>query len=180
MTKTIIFVLIGLFVCLVGFMIVDPNVSIGSTLFGTSESIDLASVNISVGITGQVTNVGTYVLKKGDTMSTLIEMAGGVTTYADSKCYFEDYEIEDGCSYYIASTNLTGDACSTTGITKVNINEATQEELMGVSGIGSTTSASIISYRDANGDFRCLENITNVSGIGKATFEKIKNYICLA
>ncbi len=178
MGKTIIFVLIGLFVCLVGFLAIDPNVTFSSGLFGTTQT--LTSTNISVSITGQVVNSGTYVLESGDTMSSLIEMAGGVTTYADTRCYFLDYEIEDGASYYIASTNVTGDVCSTETITKVNINEASQEELMTISSIGSSSSAAIISYREENGDFRCLENITKVSGIGKATFEKIKDKICLA
>ena len=179
MGKTIITVLVVLFVCLIGFMVIDPNVNFGSNIIGGNLN-NITSETITVGISGQVQNAGTYIMQSGDTMSTLIDTAGGLTTLADDKCFFLDYEIEDGCTYYIASTNDTGDICSTNYVVKVNINTATLEELMSISGFGSVTSQSVIDYRNQNGEYRCLENIMNVSGIGKSTFEKIKDYICLA
>lgn len=178
MAKTIISVLAVLFVCLIGFMIIDPSVQLGATLGGGGGSP--TTLKISVGITGSIMNQGTYVLESGDTLSTLIDTAGGLTSLADEKCFFLDYEVEDGCTYFIASKNDSGDICSDNYVDKVNINSAELEDLMSVSGIGSVSGQSIIDYREANGEFRCLENITKVNGIGKTTFEKIKNYICLA
>jgi len=59
----------------------------------------------------------------------------------------------------------------------VNINTATLEELDGLPGIGPTTAQKIIDYRSENGPFSVIEDIMNVSGIGPATFEDIKDLI---
>ncbi len=60
---------------------------------------------------------------------------------------------------------------------KVNINTATQEELMQLEGIGSAYAQKIIEYREANGPFQKPEDIMNVKGVGEATFEKNKDRI---
>lgn len=60
---------------------------------------------------------------------------------------------------------------------KVNINKATLEELLTISGIGESKAKSIIEYRIQNGEFKQIEDIMDVSGIGEALYEKIKNYI---
>ena len=48
---------------------------------------------------------------------------------------------------------------------------------MTVEGIGESKADSIIKYREENGNFKTIEDIKNVSGIGELLFEKIKNYI---
>lgn len=58
----------------------------------------------------------------------------------------------------------------------ININTATLDELMNISGIGKTKALSIIEYRKDN-VFTKIEDIKNVSGIGESTFESIKNNI---
>lgn len=60
---------------------------------------------------------------------------------------------------------------------KININTATAEELILLSGIGEARAADIITYREQNGGFRQIEDIMNVSGIGESTFEEIKERI---
>lgn len=60
---------------------------------------------------------------------------------------------------------------------KVNINTATQAQLETLSGIGPSTAAKIIAYREENGKFTKIEDIKNVSGIGESKFEKIKDDI---
>ncbi len=62
---------------------------------------------------------------------------------------------------------------------KVSINTATKEELMTLSGVGESKANAIISYRQDNGNFNTLEDIKNVSGIGDALYEKIKDNISL-
>lgn len=62
---------------------------------------------------------------------------------------------------------------------KININKATQAELETLSGIGASTALKIINYRKENGNFSDIEEIKNVSGIGDAKFNSIKDSICV-
>ena len=60
---------------------------------------------------------------------------------------------------------------------KVNINTATQTELETLPGIGPSTSAKIIEFREKNGKFKSIEDLKNVSGIGDVKFDNIKDKI---
>ena len=60
---------------------------------------------------------------------------------------------------------------------KININTANEEELTTLNGIGTSKAKSIIEYRNNNGLFNSIEDIKNVSGLGDALFEKIKDSI---
>ena len=60
---------------------------------------------------------------------------------------------------------------------KININTASKDQLMLLSGIGETYAQRIIDYRTENGNFKEIEEIMNVSGIGEKKFEKIKDRI---
>lgn len=61
----------------------------------------------------------------------------------------------------------------------VSINTATSEQLQTLSGVGESKALAIIKYREENGPFNSIEEIKNVSGIGDALFEKIKDSITL-
>lgn len=61
----------------------------------------------------------------------------------------------------------------------ISLNRATKDELMTLSGIGESKAKSIISYRTENGNFKSIEEIKNVKGIGDSIFEKIKDSITL-
>lgn len=62
---------------------------------------------------------------------------------------------------------------------KVNLNTATLEELQTLSGIGISKAQAIIKYRDEHGSFKTIEEIQEVTGIGTALYEKIKNDITI-
>ena len=50
-----------------------------------------------------------------------------------------------------------------------------ESELQTVSGIGQKRAQDIIAYRDANGPFRSVDDLKNVSGIGEKTLEKLRD-----
>ena len=56
----------------------------------------------------------------------------------------------------------------------ININTAPASELKG---IGEVKAAAIVEYRRINGNFKTVQDIMNVSGIGEKTFEKIRSQI---
>lgn len=59
----------------------------------------------------------------------------------------------------------------------ININTAPASELVKLKGIGEVKAAAIVEYRRTNGNFKTVQDIMNVSGIGEKTFEKIRGQI---
>lgn len=179
MVKVFAAVLVTTVVMIIIFQFIDPSVS--SPIAGGSASTTLVSSgnSLSVAISGEVTRPGTYILEPNTTLGDLISLASGVTSNADDAAYDTSYLLEDSMSFYIAPKYNNSDVCSMDPITKVNINADDEETLQTVSGIGSTVAKSIVSYRTSKSKFGRIEDIKKVSGIGNATFEKIKNYIRL-
>lgn len=58
----------------------------------------------------------------------------------------------------------------------LNINTASQEELMTLPGIGEVLAQRIIAYRSDHGPFTRLSDLTLVEGIGLEILEKIADY----
>lgn len=62
---------------------------------------------------------------------------------------------------------------------KININTASIEELDKLPGVGEATANKIVNHRKENGDFKNIEEIKNVNGIGDKKFENMKDLICV-
>ena len=60
---------------------------------------------------------------------------------------------------------------------RININTASQKDLTSLPGIGDTKAAAILADRTENGFYEAPEDLKRVSGIGDATFEKLKDRI---
>jgi competence protein ComEA len=56
----------------------------------------------------------------------------------------------------------------------VNINTASASEMTTLPGIGAKTAARIVEYRQKNGQFKKVEELMNVRGIGEKNFLKLK------
>ena len=56
----------------------------------------------------------------------------------------------------------------------VNLNTATKEELVAVSGIGPARAQAILDYRTQHGGFKSVEELKDVKGIGARRYEKLK------
>lgn len=78
-----------------------------------------------------------------------------------------------------SGTGTSGAAGSgqSAGTQTVNINTADAALLETLPGIGSTKAAAIVAYREQNGAFGTIEDLKKVSGIGDATFDKMKDRI---
>lgn len=98
-----------------------------------------------------------------------------VIKVVDNECVCPNIQ-NDGC----INDEITGNIGSDNDIEEnktININIATQDELMTITGIGEAKANAIIEYRKEHGKFDTIEDIMNVSGIGESLFAKIKNYI---
>ena len=56
--------------------------------------------------------------------------------------------------------------------TSININRATEAELVALNGVGSSKAQAIILYREMFGGFKTVDELTKVKGIGAKTVEK--------
>ncbi len=59
----------------------------------------------------------------------------------------------------------------------VNVNKATLEELVKVRGIGPVMAKRILEYRDKNGAFKSIDDLTQVQGIGGNKLQRIKDQV---
>ena len=62
-------------------------------------------------------------------------------------------------------------------VTSIDINNATQDQLAMLTGIGPAKAAAIVEYREANGPFSSVDDLAKVSGIGPATVEKNRHLL---
>ena len=63
------------------------------------------------------------------------------------------------------------------GSDTININTASVEELTQLQKVGQKTAENIVAYRDANGPFKTVDDLTNVKGIGEKILELNKDRI---
>ena len=92
----------------------------------------------------------------------------------------ESYQIDESTKNNISiitSSNSDEAPSQDTTSKLININTASAQELTSLPGIGETKANNIVSYRTENGYFKTIEDLKNVSGIGDATFEQLKDYI---
>jgi competence protein ComEA len=66
-------------------------------------------------------------------------------------------------------------ALSGIALATVNINTATKEELTSIKGIGDKRARDIIDYRKKNGDFKSIDDLEKVPGIGPGTMKQIRS-----
>ena len=151
---------------------------------------------VSVYICGEVNNPGVYEVEAGSILNDVVMMAGGLTPQAASETIDLVYTIDANVSVYIPAQGqesvdseyirapeqtLWGNNAEDSGpdaASMVNINSASREQLMTLPGIGEVTADAIIEYREQN-PFARIEDIMNVSGIGEAKFNSIRDFICV-
>jgi competence protein ComEA len=139
-----------------------------------------------VHVDGAVLQPGVYTFEPGSRVADAIEAAGGLSPDADTQRINLAAYLTDGVHITVPQvatpqpTNLDGSPGNypTAAPTfPININSAALQELEFLPGIGSVKAQSIIDYREQNGPFESIEEILNVTGIGPATFEQIKDLI---
>ena len=151
---------------------------------------------IAIHIIGEVKKEGIVYLEKGSRIVDAIKEAGGATKEADLSQINLAYELQDGQKIYIPNKNekiseyitrssgnnviIEGNNSSvqTEGKeNKVNINTANLNELDSLPGIGPSLAKRIIEYREENGNFKSIEELQNVKGIGDAKYSDIKDNV---
>ena len=162
------------------------------------EKENISNKEITVYVSGEVNKSGVVTLKEGDRLAVAVEKLGGTTKKADLNNINLAIRVKDEEHYIIpkigeAQQEDLKDVNNTKDIenaeiknentakdsSKININTATLEELDKLPGVGEATANKIISHREENGQFKTIEDIKNVNGIGDKKFEKMKELICV-
>lgn len=148
-------------------------------------------VKMYVDIKGAVKLPGMYEVTSDMRVLNVIDMAGGLKETADDSQVNFSQRIEDQMVIYIpvegeelSETVIAGTNSNTANISKdedgkVNLNQATKEELMTLSGVGEKKAEKIIEYREENGSFKTIEDLKNVNGFGEKSFESLEKYISI-
>lgn len=144
----------------------------------TIKTEESSNTEIYVYIDGAINKPGMYKMKENDRIKHLIDQAGGLTQEADNSKLNLALKLTDEMKVHIYRV---GETSNTENITdknssKININTADISELMKITGVGETKAKQIIEYREKH-RFNKIEDILKVNGIGKKTFEKIKDEI---
>jgi competence protein ComEA len=156
-----------------GIEIVDNNQSINQP----------SQVNkiLIIDVAGKVKNPDVYELPQGSRVIDAIKAAGGVGKGADSSGVNMARLLEDGEQIYIESgsspTHSLASASRGTRGGKVNLNRANLSELDGLPGVGPVLAARIIEWRSKNGNFKSVDELRRVSGIGDAKFNELKEVV---
>lgn len=177
---------IGIVLVIISVMIVN-SLTTGDPIeimTGQQETYEENENFIYVDIKGEVKNPGVYKLENDSRIFQLISKAGGLTQFASTKGINLSSKLKDEEVVYIPNETEIADVENpfiknddTNDGLKININQAPVELLDTLPGIGLSTAQNIIDYIETNGYFDGIHDITNVTGIGESTFEKIKDYI---
>lgn len=149
------------------------------------------SENIVVDVSGEVKNPGVYTLKADARLQDALKAAGGFSNEADTAFVAKSLnlasKLNDGLKIYIPkvgeavaapvqvemSTGGQVGVASQGGL--VSINNASQSELEGLSGIGPVTAQKIIGLRP----YSSIDELLSKKAVGQSVFTKIRDQIGL-
>ncbi|MEK5173373.1 MULTISPECIES: helix-hairpin-helix domain-containing protein [Heyndrickxia] len=148
---------------------------------------NIVDMKIIVDLKGEIVNPGIYEANNGERVQDLITKAGGFSKNADKLKVNLAQKVKDEMVIYVPkigeeiNVSLFDEGVGTINNSegKVNINSANKDQLQTIPGIGPSKADAIIEYREQKGEFKKIEDIKNVTGIGEKTYEKLKDSISI-
>jgi competence protein ComEA len=142
--------------------------------------------SILVHVAGEVRRPGVYEFREGDRVIDAIDAAGGARGDAALDELNLAAPLTDGSQVLvpgrsaaapasIGGSTTSGAADATTA--KINVNTADAAELEELPGIGEVLSQAIVDYRAENGPFSSVDELEDVSGIGPAILEDVRDLV---
>ena len=129
---------------------------------------------VGVHVKGEVSAPGYYELPYGSRVKDAVKYAGCETKKADLASLNLAMKLRDGEELIIPKKGEIGESDEGG---KININTADTYNLCKLEGIGEKLAGRIIEYRVTKGNFKTIEALKKVSGIGEENFNKIKDKI---
>lgn len=144
---------------------------------------------IPVYLVGAVQKPGIYLVERGSYLYELVERAGGLREDAARDEINLALALTGNCHIRIpTASEAAGDpgkrallvASDLAEPVLININTATAETLDQLPGIGPATAKAILDYRERNGPFKIIEDLTKVSGIKQSRLDAIRDLITVS
>lgn len=136
---------------------------------------------VIVDVKGAVNHPGVYEVDQDVRINDVIKMAGGFSENADEVTVNLAQKVYDELVIFVPEKGETETAVNIEGGQAVSgairINYATREEIETLPGIGPSKAAAIIKYREENGHFQTIDDLLEISGIGKKTLENMEDEI---
>ena len=135
-----------------------------------------AQPGLLVHVIGAVESPGLYRLPRGDRVFDAIAAAGGLSPDADmSRLPNLAGRLRDGEQIKVAFVKTT----SGTVIVRVNLNQATVEELETIPGFTPAFAAEVIDYRTNFGGFQNTRELVDILGMSEAVYVIARHYLTL-
>jgi competence protein ComEA len=142
-----------------------------------------AVVVLLVDVAGWVRHPGVYEFEEGSRVIDAIDAAGGARTGALLESLNLAAPLTDGSQILVpragdkAAPPVAGEAGGAVADALINVNTASATELEALPGVGEVIAQAIVDYRTENGPFASVEQLLDVSGIGDATLEDIRELV---
>lgn len=156
-------------------------------VFAGKVNINTATINELMQIEGIGAKTAQNIIEYRDEIGryTFLEQLLDVDGIGEKKLdAWKPFLILDEITSTTATTSAVASTAETTTVTTafsgvLNLNTATKEELMLISGIGEVTATKIIEYREAIGGFTSLEQLMDIEGIGEKKLADWSRYLTL-
>jgi len=133
-----------------------------------------------VDVVGAVRRPGLYHLREGTRIADAVAAAGGTTAKADPAGVNLAAPLADGEQVVVPGSGAAAALSPPAGASPsapLDLNTATAEQLDGLPGIGPSTAAQILAYRQAHGAFHSVEELDAVPGIGPSRIAQLKGLV---
>ncbi|UFU04952.1 ComEA family DNA-binding protein [Ruania halotolerans] len=157
---------------------------------GDADQGDAPPADVVVHVAGAVREPGVVRLPAGARVAEAIDAAGGALADADLDAVNLAAPLTDGAQVYLpteaedappAGTGAPAPATSGTteqdGAPLVDLNTADAAALETLPGIGPARAAEIIAWREREGEYSSVDQLLEVSGIGPATLERLRERV---
>ena len=179
----VVLALLGVGAAVVGAVMTPggQTVEVVSAVESTDEPTDALSVDVVVlHVIGAVAEPGIVELALGSRVVDAIASAGGPAPDADLTGVNLARVVADGEQLRVPRVGEVPAAApgATSGVAsdgRVNINTADASALETLPGVGPALAARIIAWRDENGPFRSVDELSAVSGIGEKTLDGMRD-----
>ena len=130
-------------------------------------------------VSGAVRKPGLYAFDETVRVGEAVHAAGGVLPYADGAAVNFADEAADGMHIHIPYDLNGAPSVGEADDGRININEADEEKLGELPGIGPAMVRKIIAYRDEHGLFSSIEELQKVKGIGPAKYKELQDKVTI-